>query len=79
MLKRAVEAYREANQTDLTVLPAGLIYPVDWRQTSPDWNDGETDMEVCTPSAEAFNSTACIERFDSRPYAVTWWSHTWTS
>lgn len=78
MLKRAVEAFRRANGTGLTVLDPGVIYPVNWRVTMHlhDTPAEDNAMTVCDPFNSAFSNDKCKALFPDA-YAITYWAHTW--
>ena len=78
MLGRAVEAFRRANGTGLTVLDPGVIYPVNWRVTMHLHNTPaeENAMTVCDPHNSTFNNEKCKALFPDA-YAITYWAHTW--
>lgn len=37
MLLKALKSWNATGQAPIVVLRPGLIYPIDWRFTSPDW------------------------------------------
>ena len=78
MLGRAVEAFRRANGTGLTVLEPGVIYPVNWRVTMHlhDTPTEENAMTACDPFNSAFSNERCKALFPDA-YAITYWAHTW--
>lgn len=77
-LKAALNSYGRAHndeerQSAITILPPGVIYPVDWsvKKTGKvpdicDWG-GHPD---------AFNSSECIEHFPEA-FTIHWWTHSW--
>jgi hypothetical protein len=63
-------------KTEVVILPAHAIYPYSWMI------DGAAFKEVCSAESSGFDSETCKSRIqvDRWPsYAITYWSHTWTS
>ena len=63
---------------DLKVLPAGAIYPLDWRSIKDKDSDlaKEHDYSVCAVNAPSFNPEKCKNYFPAA-FAITWWTHSW--
>lgn len=79
-LKAAIDIYKQisfpgVHVSDVTLLPPGIVYPVDWsakkRGKVPhicDWGGHRKE----------FNSSACIRLHYHEAYSVQWWTHAWT-
>lgn len=78
MLYHAVETYKKVKgMSGITLLPPGVIYPIDWRRTVWGPKDGPGDeFSVCNPPHPNFNEAQCKARFP-QAYAITYWTHTW--
>ena len=65
--------------SDLKVLPAGVIYPLDWRSIKDKDTDlaKEKDYTVCAVNTASFNAEKCKSYFPAA-FAITWWTHSWT-
>ena len=64
---------------DLRVLPAGVIYPLDWRSIKDKDTPlaKEKDFTICAVNAASFNAEKCKSYFPDA-FAITWWTHSWT-
>ncbi len=92
MLLRAVDSYNASGLGPVSVLPPGVIYPIDWRLTSADWKKSRRGIggfaqpkggrgrpgqhEVCDPRQPGFSELACKAKFPDA-YAITYWMHSW--
>lgn len=67
---------RKGLQHSIEVLPFQYIFPYSWER------DGEAYREVCWATKPNFSAERCKQLLatDHWPsYAITYWSHTWTS
>ncbi|KAK9825165.1 hypothetical protein WJX81_000314 [Elliptochloris bilobata] len=77
MLHAAVASYRAAGGVGLRVLSPGIIYPINWMDTTAGPRDGDGDEHsICNSLHARFNDTACKSRFPEA-YAITYWTHSW--
>jgi hypothetical protein len=87
MLLRAFNSYNASGSGTVSVLPPGVIYPIDWRLTSADWKKSGVappkmttrragQHEVCDPRQQGFSELACKAKFPDA-YAITYWMHSW--
>lgn len=78
-LKTAVDTYsqmhvEESRASNVTVLPPGTVYPIDWSAkkhgTVPnicDWGGHRSE----------FDAAECIKKHHPLAYSVQWWTHGW--
>ena len=67
---------RKGLKHSVEVLPFQYIYPYSWER------DGEAFRQICWATQSTFEAKRCKELLatDRWPsYAITYWSHTWTS
>lgn len=79
-LKAAVDAYLEVKpKSQVTILPPGLIYPVNWAAKKhglvPAVCDWGRSMQP--GRRREFNATECISIHHPHAYSVQWWTHSW--
>jgi hypothetical protein len=66
--------------SDLTLLPPGTIYPIDWRHQHPGWSwfPGQEEglPAACWVEKPTFDVEDCKKAFPDA-YAITYWTHSW--
>ena len=71
MLHGALRAYTRAGLGGITILPPGVVYPIDWRTTVWGPRDWPGDIHsICNPPHPRFNATFCKSHFPNA-YAST--------